>query len=265
MIYYEFMKRAVFSGSIIATICGVVSVFVALRKNYFSTHIFSHTSLTGASFSLLCNMPQILGEIIFNMLSAIILGLLGEKITKSDLTVSLILTFSLGLSSYFLYLFQSGYAGSVMSILFGDILTVSTRQINILIIVGIFIIISLLLISRRLYFISIDPIIAQSKLISIRKYSIYFYIILALSSSMACQMVGSLLVFSLLIGPGSIAFQYCDNFYHALIFSVIISNVTVWSSLAISFYLDLPVSFCITSLIFIIYITGNSFLTSSPT
>ncbi|MDE4957660.1 metal ABC transporter permease, partial [Francisella tularensis subsp. holarctica] len=77
-----------------------------------------------------------------------------------------ILTFFLGLGTYFLFLYQIGYSGSVMSILVGDILTVSFEKIYILIGLAIFTIVLLIIIARPLFISSIDPIFAESKKVS---------------------------------------------------------------------------------------------------
>ena len=64
---------------------------------------------------------------------------------------------------------------------------------------------------------------------------------------MACQVVGILLVFSLLIGPAAIATQWVDGFYKPIILSCIVSVVTVWSGIVAAYYIDVPISFFITT------------------
>ena len=256
MLSYSFMQYAFFSGTIIAIICGIVSMFVLFRKAAFAAHGLGHISLTGASGAVLIGLSAMSGQLIANTLAAAIMGLLGDKVKKNDLAISIVLTFFLGLGAYFLFLYQTGYSGSIMSILFGDILTVSLDQICILIILSIIILLTLCIIARGLYFSSIDPTIAEAKLIPNRLYSIIFYIILALTVSMACQIVGVLLVFALLIGPAAIALQWCDGFYRALFASITVALVSVWGALTLAFYADLPVSFCITMFICTLYLLG---------
>jgi len=121
---------------------------------------------------------------------------------------------------------------------------------------GIVILVVLCFISKMLFFESIDPVLAKSCNISIKNLSMIFLLLLSLTITIACQIVGSLLIFSLLVGPGAISFQWCGSFYKNILFSVIISLATVWSSLTISFYCDLPVSLCITVTICILYMVG---------
>lgn len=256
MLYYSFMKNAFIAGTFIAIICGMVSFFVVLRKVSFAAHSLGHISLTGASGAILIGISAMTGQLMINVIAANIIGALGDKIKKSDLTIGMVLTFFLGLGAYFLYLYQTGYSGSVMSILFGNILTVSFHQITILLIMSIVIFITLILISRKLFFASVDPLLARAKNVPNKILSMIFFTILAVTVTMACQIVGTLLVFTLLIGPAACAFQWSDGFYRSMILSITIAILSVWSSLSLAFYANLPVSFCITMVICGVYVIG---------
>ncbi len=250
------MQYAFIAGTLIAIICGIVSFFVVLRKTAFAAHGLGHISLSGAAGGVLIGISAISGQLIANVLAGIIMGLLGDKIKKNDLAVGIVLTFFLGLGAYFLFLYQSGYAGSIMSILFGNILTVSLTQITLLIIMTCVIILTLLIIARPLFFSSIDPTLAEAKHVPNRPLSVIFFLILALTVTMACQIVGVLLVFALLIGPAAIALQWCDGFYRCIALSIAVAIGTIWVALTAAFYIDLPVSFCITMIIALLYGIG---------
>lgn len=253
MLEYNFMQNAFIGGTIIAVICGIISYFVIIRRTAFAAHALGHISLTGAAGAVLIGFSPMAGLLTVNIISAIIMGFIGDRIRKNDLAIGIVLTFFLGLGAYFLYLYQTGYSGGVMAIMFGDILSVSTNQIYILLFLSAIILITLLTISKPLLFSSFDPTLAMAKRIPIRFLSIVFFILLAITVSMACQVVGALLIFALLVGPGAIASQLCDGFYSSISLSIAVSVITVWLSLTISFYLNLPTSFCITMIICILY------------
>ncbi len=253
---YDFMQHALYSGLIIATVCGVVSVLVVLRRSAFAAHALGHMSLTGAAGAALVGIPAITGQLLLNILCAIIMGLMGDKVKKNDLAVGVVLTFVLGLGAYFLFLFQNNYAGSVMSILFGNILAVSSNQIYILLVLAIIILLTLAIIARPLIFASIDPVLAKSKNVSVRFLAVLFFVLLALTVSMACQVVGALLVFVMLIIPGAIGMQWGDSIYKITFISVIVANLTIIISLYIAYYFNLPTSVCITMILSLIYFLG---------
>ncbi len=250
---YDVMQNALIAGILIGSICGLVSVFVIIRRTAFAAHAISHISITGAAGGVLIGLSAMTGQLIVNIIAGIAMGLMGDKIKKNDMTIGIVLTFFLGLGVYFLFLFQNHSAGGVMSILFGNILAVTQEQIHILLIICAIIIGCFLVIARPLLFASIDPIIAESKNIPIRFLSIVFFIILALTISMACQIVGTMLVFALLVTPGAIAAQLCDGFYKSMLVSVLSANIAIIASLIISYEFNLPTSFCITSLMCLFY------------
>lgn len=251
---YEFMRHALIAGIIVATICGIVSIFVVSRRTAFAAHALSHMSITGAAAAVLLGFSALCGQIIVNCTAALVMGVLGDKIKKNDLAVGVVLTFALGLGAYFLFLFQSNYAGSVLNILFGNILAVSLVQLYQLVGLSVFIFLVLLIFSRPLLYASIDPVLAEAKHLPLLLLSITFFLILAITVSMACQVVGALLIFALLIIPGAIAHRCCDGFYALVAVSVASANISVVLALILSYYINLPPSFCITMLISLLYI-----------
>jgi zinc/manganese transport system permease protein len=253
---YDFMQHALYAGLIIATVCGVVSVFVVLRRSAFAAHALGHMSLTGAAGAALIGVSAITGQLLLNILCAIIMGLMGDKVKKNDLAVGVVLTFVLGLGAYFLFLFQNNYAGSVMSILFGNILAVSSQQIYILLVLAVIILLTLAIVVRPLIFASIDPVLANSKNVAVKFLAVLFFVLLALTVSMACQIVGALLVFVMLIIPGAIGMQWGDSIYKITFISVVVANLTVVIALYIAYYFNLPTSVCITMILSLIYFLG---------
>ncbi|MED7788511.1 metal ABC transporter permease [Francisella sp. 19X1-34] len=251
---YTFMIYAFVAGTIIAIICGIISFFVIIRRLSFASHALGHISLTGASGAVLLNLSAMTGQLFINLIAGVLMGAFGDRIKKNDIAIGIVLTFFLGLGTYFLFLYQSGYSGSVMSILVGDILTVTLEQIYILFGLAIFTITILVTIARPLFISSIDPVFAESKKVSNKLLSILLFVCIAITVSMACQVVGILLVFSLLIGPAAISTQWVDGFYKPIALSTIISVFTVWSGIIAAYYIDVPISFFITTIICCLYL-----------
>lgn len=250
---YDFMRYALLAGIMIAITCGIVSVFVILRRCAFAAHALGHMSLTGAALSGLIGIPLILGQLLLNLIAAIIMGLLGEKIKKNDLIVGVVLSFMMGMGVYFLYLYQNNYATGVMSILFGNILAISMTQLKILFILTLTVLAVFLIIARPLLFSSLDLSLAIAKNMPLKILAIIFFMILALTVTMACQIVGALLVFVLLIIPGAIALQWVSGFYLAVIISISLSIFSIVAALILAYNFNLPISFCITMILCLSY------------
>ncbi len=254
MFEFTFMQHAFIAGGIIALICGIMSVFVVTRRCAFAAHALSHISLTGASGAMLIGLSAMTGQLVITIIAGFFMALVGDKIWKNDVAIGIVLTFFLGLGAYFLFLYQSGYSGSVMSIFFGNILSVSTNQIFVLIGLTCVILIGLSIMARPLFISGLDPIFAAAKRIPQYRLNIAFFILLAITVSMACQVVGILLVFALLVGPGAIALQWANGFYKTILLSLMVALIIVWFSIGLSFYINqLPTSVSITTLMSLIY------------
>lgn len=254
---YDFMQHALIAGMIVASISAIISVFIVLRRMVFATHALGHMSITGFALAAILGYSGILGQMVLNLVAAIVMGTLGDKIKKNDLVVGVILSFVLGLGAYLLFLYQDNYAGGVMNVLFGNILAVSSLQIRLLGYIAIFILITMIVIARPLLFSSIDPVIAAAKNVPIRVISIIFFVLVALTVSMACQIVGALLLFVLLVIPGAIAIELGDNIYKIIFISIISANLATVLALYLACQWNLPVSFCLTMLLSIMYFVAK--------
>ncbi len=254
MFDYQFMQYAFIAGTIIAIVCGLISFFVIIRRLSFAAHALGHISLTGAAGAVLLQLSAMTGQLVINIVAGLVMGALGDKIKKNDIAIGIVLTFFLGLGTYFLFLYQAGYSGSIMSILVGSILTVSLDQIYVLIGLAIFTVALLILVTRPLFISSMDPVFAESKKVPNKLLSMILFVAIAITVSMACQVVGILLVFSLLIGPAAISTQWVDGFYKPILLSTLISVFTVWSGIIAAYYIDVPVSFFITTIISVLYV-----------
>jgi zinc/manganese transport system permease protein len=70
-----------------------------------------------------------------------------------------------------------------------------------------------------------------------------FLTVVALATTMTVPVVGTLLIFSLMIGAPAAARSFTDRPVHAIVLSVAIALATVWSAIAISYTTNYPVGF----------------------
>jgi zinc/manganese transport system permease protein len=81
-----------------------------------------------------------------------------------------------------------------------------------------------------------------------------FLLVLAVAVTAAVQVVGVLLIFSLLVVPGAIAERLCRTPGRAVLLCVVSSVVFVWGGLTVTFYTNFPVGFLITTFAFVAYV-----------
>lgn len=253
---YEFMQNAFIAGTVAAILAGVVGYYVILRNLSFAAHALGHIGFAGASGALLIGLAPITGQFFLTIFAAVGIGIFGERLSKSDMAIGIILSFCLGLGTLFLH-FYNGYAGQGSIILFGNLLGVSDHDIKFMLILMAVSLIAMSIISRRLLFASLEPELAEAKGISLFWLAILFVVIMAVAVTLASQVVGVILVFTLLIGPASIAIQWSKHFWSGITLSVLLSILIVWAGIYLAYLTDWPISFWISTIVFVLYLLNS--------
>ena len=253
---YDFVRNALIAGSLAAVLGAAIGYFVILRRTSFAAHALAHIGFTGATGAALFSISPMLGMLVISGVAGAAMGAMGERIEQRDVAIGMTLSASLGIGVLFLALYR-GYSGEAAAILFGNIFGVSSQQIIQIIIFSAVSLIALAVLSSKLLFASIQPDLAQARGISLSGLSIAFMLILAIAVTLASQVVGILLVFALVIGPAGIAARFARNFWGGMIASIVISLLAVWIGLFAAILTNLPPSFWITAILFVLYIVSE--------
>jgi zinc/manganese transport system permease protein len=84
--------------------------------------------------------------------------------------------------------------------------------------------------------------------VPVRALAMAFLLILAISVAVTVQIVGTLLVFALLVAPGAAALQVTARPVAGVAISVAVAVAVTWAGLALAYFTDLPVGFLVTTL-----------------
>jgi len=250
---YEFVQHALIAGTLSAILGAVVGYFVIIRNSGFAAHSLAHIGFAGAAGAALVGLSPLAGMLLLTVGAGIGMGAAGDKLNRSDMAIGMVLSMSLGLGTLFLKLY-SGYAGQAKAILFGEIFGVSTEQIITMAIFSALSLGALALFSRRLLFASIQPRLAEGRGLSIPALSSAFMAVLAISVTLASQVVGILLVFTLVIAPAGIAVRVCRSFWPGIYVSVILGVLAVWIGIMLDCVTTYPATFWITGIFFVLYV-----------
>lgn len=250
---YEFMRNAFMAGTLAAIVAAIVGYFIVLRTQNFAAHALSHIGFAGAAGAGLIGLNPASGQLILTCMAAIGMGSLGERTSKSDVAIGITLAFALGLGILFLFLYSS-YAGRAMSILFGDLLSVSNHLIKMMLIYSLISLAGLGAIARPLLFTSLEPELAEAKGVSLILITVLFFLLTAIAITEASQVVGILLVFALLIGPAASAICCTHKVLTGLSLSLILGVLIVWVGIFLTYLTNWPASFWISALSFFTYL-----------
>ncbi len=250
---YQFMQHAFEAGTIVAIIAGIVGYFVVLRRSSFAAHALSHIGFAGAAGAVLLGVNPVFGLLAFTSVGGFGIAVLGPRAANRDVQIGTVLAFMLGLGVLFISLY-TGYATEAYSILFGEILGISSSDVLLTLFVSLVILVVIAVVYRPLLFASLDEDVAEAKGMPMLLLGVIFMLLVAVATSISVQVVGVLLIFSLMVTPAAIAQRLTKRPQHAVIISVAIALMATWLGLFIAFYEPYPVSFFITSIVFILYL-----------
>jgi zinc/manganese transport system permease protein len=242
-----FMEHALIGGSLVAVAAGLLGYFVITRQNAFAAHALAHIGFPGATGAILVGAPVTLGLAVFCVGGGLLIGLFGRRVADREMATGTILALATALGVLFASL-ASANASTTTSVLFGNLLAISQDQLLVygaftLAVVG-----TLAVLARPLMFASVDPAVAEARGVPVRALGLAFVVLLALTITMAVQVVGTLLLFALVVTPAATALRITARPVRVALISVALALGAVWGGLVLSAMVDLPPSFFIVSL-----------------
>jgi zinc/manganese transport system permease protein len=253
---YSFMQHAFEAGTIVAISAGVIGYFVVLRGLSFAAHALSHIGFAGATGAVLLGAGPLAGLLVFTMSAGAVMGALGQRLRGRDVTIGLVMAWSLGLGLLFTALYQ-GSAQLAIGILFGQIFGISSQDVLVTLIAGVVTVLAVVAVYRPLLFATLDEEVAEAKGVPVRALSIAFMVILAVAVSEAVQVVGVLLIFALIVAPAAIAERFTSRPSRGVLLSALLAVLFTWAGLTVAYYVPYPVGFFITTIAFWSYILAR--------
>jgi zinc/manganese transport system permease protein len=244
MFQYEFMSNAFAAAGLAAAVSAVVGYFLVMRAQTFAGHALAHVGFAGATGAGLIGLSPIWGLTGFTLIAGLAMGLMSERISNRDVAVGMVLALALGFGLLFLH-YYTAFATQATALLFGNVLAVDRAMIATLAALAAITVLGLAAIMRPLIFASLQPELAEAKGVSLRFVSTAFLVVVALAVSQCAQVVGVLLVFTLMVGPPAAAQRLTSGLWSGLGLAAALAIAEAWLGLTLAFYSDWPVSFCI--------------------
>jgi len=257
LLQFHFMQNAFLAGTLVALLAGAAGYFVVLRGQSFVAHMLSQVGFPGAAAGALLHVSPVLGLVVFCGAAATGIGAIGRRLDPGNraesAAVGSILVFSLGLGLLF-YRLYAGSAQGIYAFLFGTILGITDADVALTFLVAIAAVAVLAVIGRPLFFASVDPDVAEARGVPVRGLALAFLLVLALSVAITVQIVGTLLIFALLVAPAASAIRLTARPVLGVAFSVVLALACTWLGLTLAYYTNVPVGFLITTLAFGVYV-----------
>ena len=239
--FAPFMANAWIVGTVVALVAGVVGFFVVQRGSTFAAHAIPNGAFAGAAGANLVGIAPSIGLTGAAVVAALAIGSLARR-ARRDVATALTLVALLGLGAAMLS--ASGqYESSVISLLFGQILGVAPSRILPAVAVGAGVLVVLAAMYRPLLLSSLSRELSEVRGVRFATVDTIFLVVVALVTALSVPLVGALLTFSLMIGPAAAARTACRRPVQAVVVSAVLSVLTLWASIASSYFANWPVGF----------------------
>jgi zinc/manganese transport system permease protein len=242
-------------------------VFTVIRGQSFAGHALSDIGTAGGSAAYLVGASTLYGFVVFNVVAAGIMELIGiRKPRGRDLATGIVLGASLGLAALFLYedTITSSTTGATVDVLFGSIFTLPPGTMTVMAALGVAAVGVIGFLYRPLLLSSISDELAAARRVPVRLVGAGYLIALALAVSMSAVTIGAILSTALLIGPAAIALRLATRTPTAIALAAGVGVFACWLGTLIAYDSTVwaggngwPVSFCIVAVIFVLYFASG--------
>ena len=250
------VQNSLIAGLLLGIMGGLIGVFVMTRDMSFAVHGISELSFAGAAIALLVGLNVALGATIGSIVAAIIIAIMGTRAKDRNSIIAVLMPFGLGIGILALALYE-GRAANKFGLLTGQIIAVDDPQVIWLIATSLVVVIALLVVWRPLSFASLDPEVAEARGVPTKALGIIFMLLLALAVAASVQIVGALLVMTLLVTPAAAALRLTSSPLLVPLLSMVFAVVAVVGGILLALGGGLPISPYVTTLSFAIYLVAR--------
>ncbi len=236
---FEFMRNAVVAGLLAAVACGVVGVYVTVKKIVFVSDGIAHFSFGGVGLGYLLGINPIWAAMAFTLASAIGMGFIIRR-TKlpEDTVIGVLLAMGMALGIIFVGL-SPGYAPDLFSYLFGNILTVPLSDLILMLVLDGIILTAVIALYKEFLTLCFDEEFGAITGVPVEKLYFLLLCIIALTVVVMIRVVGIILVIALLTIPATLARQFTHNLRTMMLLATAFGAIFTFGGLWLSYVLDL--------------------------
>ncbi|MEU4312713.1 metal ABC transporter permease [Nocardia sp. NPDC024068] len=234
---YAFMVRALTASIVAAVVCGLLSCWLVLVGWSLMGDAVSHAVLPGVVLAYIAGVPFAVGAVLFGFLAVGLIGLVRDTSRiKEDAAIGIVFTtlFAFGL----VLISVTPSDTDLNHIIFGNLLGVSQEELVQIAVLAAVVFGALVLKRRDFTLYAFDPTHAYALGLNPRVLGAALLGLLALTSVVALQAVGVILVVAMLIIPGATAYLLTERFGRMLVLAPALSGCCAIVGLYVSYYVD---------------------------
>lgn len=258
---YEFMRNAIAIGVLVGILCPVVGTYLIVQRMALLGDVIAETVIPGMAIAYFFQFNLLIGAFIFGIFSTILIAWIrANSRIKIDGAMAIICSSFFALGILLISVLRTNI--DLEALLFGDILGVRSADVQRTAIVALIVLVLIKLFYKELLFYTFDRQGAQA--LGLPVNSLYLGLLAAVTLTIisSLQIVGVILVVSLLICPGITAYLVVKQLHQMMIVGAVVGVFSTVSGMYLSYYFDLPSGPAIVLVTFVCFLLSLLF---SPT
>ena len=236
---YEFFRHGVIVATLVGALCGMMGVYVVLRRMSYIGHGLSHSVFGGAVVAYLIQVNFYLGAGLWGFLSAVLINVTARRRNiGADAAIGIITTASFALGVALISKTRS-FTRNFEAALFGNILGVTSQDIAVIAAVAAVVLAGVVLFYRQLLFTTFDSEIARIYGVPTHWVDTGFALALAATIVASMNIVGVTLIAAAIVIPPSTARLLTNSFGAMLLLSTAIGAGCGFAGMFLSYWYDI--------------------------
>jgi zinc transport system permease protein len=236
---YGFMQNALIAGLLASVACGVVGTYIVTKRIVFISGGIAHTSFGGIGLGYLMGFNPVLGALLFSLGAAVGMGYISRRTkTAPDTIIGILWAMGMALGVLFIGL-APGYAPDLFGYLFGNILTVPTSDLWLMLALDVVIVGVVIALYKEFLAISFDEEYSAAMGLPVGLLYLIMLCLVALTVVVLLRVVGMILVLALLTIPVALARQFTYDIKKIMLYASLFGMVFTIGGLWLSYNFDL--------------------------
>jgi zinc transport system permease protein len=234
-LHNEFMQNAFLAGLLAAVACGIIGVYVVVKRIVFISEGIAHGSFGGLGLGYWLGFNPVTGALIFAIASALGIGVVTRKTRLAeDTAIGVMLTMGMALGILFIGL-APGYAPDLFSYLFGNILLVADSDLVLMLILDAIIVGIVAALYKEFLAVTFDEEFGTIIGMPINVLYLLLLCMIALTVVLLIRVVGIILVVALLTIPTALARQFTYNLLKMMLLAILFGMIFTFGGLWLSY------------------------------
>jgi len=244
---HAFLRNALVTGLLVSVACGTMGTYVVVRRMTYIAGGIAHCVLGGIGAAVYLErvhgwtmLDPMYGAVVAALLAAVAIGVVSLRASER-VDTAIGATWAIGMAAGVLFLARTpGYAQDLMSYLFGNILLVSVRDMQLIGVMDVMVVGTVVAFHNQFLSISFDEEFARARGINVGFYHMLLLVLTALTVVLLVTVVGVVLVIALLTIPAAISGRFTSMLSHMMGLAIVVSAALTTGGLALSYGLNTP-------------------------